>query len=70
MLTGSSDHPSHLQVLQSFSTGSRTDLFGCVSIIEAPTMLPAILVTMAITSFFAQEQAEKGLILPGDFFVS
>ena len=29
------DHPSHLQVLLSFSTGSRTDPFGFVSIIEA-----------------------------------
>ena len=30
-----SNHPIHPQVLPSFSTGSRTDLFGCVSIIEA-----------------------------------
>ena len=30
--TGSSDHPSYPQVLSSFSTRSRTDLFGCVSI--------------------------------------
>ena len=29
---GSSDHPSHSQVLPSFSTRSRTDFFGCVSI--------------------------------------
>ena len=35
MPTDSSDHLSHPQVLPSFLTGSRTDPFGCVSIIEA-----------------------------------
>ena len=29
---GSSDHPIHPQILPSFSTGSRTDPFGCMSI--------------------------------------
>ena len=43
----SSDHLSHLQVLLSFLTGSRIDLFGCVSIIEALIMFPAMLVLMA-----------------------
>ena len=35
MPTDSLDHPSHPQVLPSFSTGSRTGPFGCVSIIRA-----------------------------------
>ena len=34
MPTDLSDHPSHPQVLPSFLTGSRTDPFGCVLIIE------------------------------------
>ena len=69
MPTSSSDHPSHLQVLSSFLTGSWTDFFGYVSIIEAPTIFLATSVTMAITSFFPPKQARKSLILPGDFFV-
>ena len=47
MPTDSSDYLSHLQVLPSFSTGSRTDLFGCVSIIKALKIFPAMLVLMA-----------------------
>ena len=35
MPTGSSNHLNYPQVLLSFPTGSRTDLFGCVSNIEA-----------------------------------
>ena len=47
MPTDLSDHLSHLQMLPFFSTGSRTDPFRCVLIIEAPIMFPAMSVLMA-----------------------
>ena len=46
---GSSDHPIHLQVLLSFSTGSRTNPFGCVSIRSLNNFTIAMLTLMART---------------------
>ena len=46
---GSSDHPIHPQVLPSFSTGSRTDPFGCVSIRSLNNFTIAMLASMART---------------------
>ena len=40
-----------------------------MKVLMASTVIIARTVTMAITSFFASEQAKKGLILTGDFFV-
>ena len=50
-------------VLLSFLTKSRTDLFGCVLIIEAPTIFPAMSVSMAraVTIARAVSMAMTGL---------
>ena len=67
ILTGSSDHSSHPQVFPSFSTGSRKDSFGCMSIIEAPTIFPTMLVSMAIAGLTLQNKLRKVCFFQNSF---
>ena len=59
MPTDLSDYLSHPQVLPSFLTESRVDLFSCVSIIEGLTMFPAMLVSMAMVGLMLQDKLGK-----------
>ena len=82
MPTDSSDHLSHLQMLPSFLTGSRTYLFGCESIRETLTMFPAMSLLMARTVTIAmtvlmtmigltlQDKLEKGWFFQKTFLLA
>ena len=59
MPTDSLDHLSYPQVLTSFLTGSWADLFGHLSIIEAPIMFPAMSVVTAMAGLTLQDKLEK-----------
>lgn len=65
MPTNLSNHLSHLQILLSFSSRSRMNFFGCMSIIETLIMFLAIsiLIVRVVTIVMTVSMAMIGLIL-------